>query len=79
MKIAIKAKQLVDEEEQYMSTFHVINVLEDFNIDDMKMLEVIKPLFVTLIKRKRFGSYTLFILQHLKPQSLGLEPTRKSY
>jgi hypothetical protein len=44
MKIAIKTKQLVDEEEQYMSTFHVINVLEDFNIDDMKMLKVIKGL-----------------------------------
>jgi len=25
-------------------TFHVINVLEDFNIDDMKMLKVIKGL-----------------------------------
>jgi hypothetical protein len=68
MKIAIKTKQLVDEEEQYMSTFNVINVLEDFNIDDMKMLEVIKLLFFTLITRKRFGSYTLFILQHPKPQ-----------
>lgn len=44
MKIAIKTKQLVDEEEQYMSTFHVINVLKDFNIDDMKMLKVIKGL-----------------------------------
>ncbi len=76
MKIAIKTKQLVDEEEQYMSTFHVINVLEDFNIDDMKMLKVIKGF--TLIARKRFGSYTLFILQHPKPQSLGLETTRKS-
>jgi hypothetical protein len=78
MKITIKTKQLVDEEEQYRSTFCVINVLEDFNIDDMKMLEVIKPLFVTLITRKMFASYTLFILQHPKPQSLGLEPTRKS-
>ncbi len=78
MKIAIKTKQLVDEEEQYMSTFRVINVLEDFNIDDMKMLEIIKPLFVTLITRKRFDSYALFILQQPKPQSLGLKPTRKS-
>jgi hypothetical protein len=72
MKIAIKTKQLVDEEEQYMSTFDVINVLEDFNIDDMKMLKVIKLLFFTLITRKRFSSYTLFILQHPNPQSVEL-------